>query len=304
MLVNDFFQDVPNDRLLPLHHFLRLLDGGAVARLFEPVIDERLEQLERHLLRQTALVQLQLRTDHDDRTAGVVDALAEQVLTEASLLALQRVGERLQRTIVGATQHAATASVVEQRVDGFLQHALFVAHDDFRRVQVHQLLQPVVAVDDAAIEIVQIGSGEAAAIQRNQRAQLRRNDRDHVENHPLRLVAGLAEGLDHFQALGVLELLLQRGLVLHLLAQFDRELFDVDALEQFLDRFGAHHGLEAGGTVLLVEFAELGFVLDDFALFHRSIAGIDDDVGFEVEDGLELAQRDVEQVADAAEAGL
>ena len=147
-------------------------------RLFEPVIDERLEQFERHLLRQTALVQLQFGTDHDDRTAGVVDALAEQVLTEAALLALERIGERLQRAVVGAAQHAAAAAVVEQRVHGFLQHALFVAHDDFGSVQVHQLLQPVVAVDDAAIQVVQIGGGEAAAVQWHQRTQLRRNDRD------------------------------------------------------------------------------------------------------------------------------
>ena len=91
----------------------------------------------------------------------------------------------------------------------------------------------------------------------------------------------LAEGLDDFQALGVLEPLLQRALVLHLLAQFDGKAVGVDALEQFLDRFRAHHGLEAGGTVLLIEFAELGFVLDDFALFDRSVAGLDDYVGFE-----------------------
>ena len=45
------------------------------------------KQLERHLLWQTALVQLELRTDDDDRAAGVVDALAEQVLAEAALFA-------------------------------------------------------------------------------------------------------------------------------------------------------------------------------------------------------------------------
>ena len=141
MVLDDLFEDVPNHRILLLDHFLGLLDGGAVAALFQPVIDERLEQLERHLLRQAALVQLQLGTDHDDRTAGVVDALAEQVLAEAALLALERVGERLQRAVVGAAQHAAAAAVVEQRVDGFLEHALFVADDDVRRVQLHQLLQ-------------------------------------------------------------------------------------------------------------------------------------------------------------------
>ena len=300
VIFNHLFQDVPHDGLLLLNHFLRLLDGGAMSGLLQPVIDERLEQFQRHLLRQAALLQLELGTNHDHRTAGVVHALAQQVLAEAALLALQRVGERLQRAIVGATQHAATASVVEQRVHSFLQHALFVAHDDFRRVQVHQLLQPVVAVDDATVEVVQIRRGEAAAIEWNQRTQLRRNDRDHVEDHPLRLVAALAEGLDDLQALGILQPLLHRSLGAHLLAQLGRHGFDFNPLQQFLDCLGAHHGLEAAGAELLIEFAELGFVLDDLALFHRSFAGFDHDVGLEVEHGLKLAQRDVEDVPDAA----
>ncbi len=50
--------------------------------------DERLEQLQRHHLRQATLVNLEFRTGHDDRTAGVVDALTEQVLAETALLAL------------------------------------------------------------------------------------------------------------------------------------------------------------------------------------------------------------------------
>ena len=42
----------------------------------------------------------ELRSDHDDGAARVVDALAEQVLAEASLLALEHVGEGLQRAVV------------------------------------------------------------------------------------------------------------------------------------------------------------------------------------------------------------
>ena len=177
MIFNHFFQNVPDDRLLLLDHFFRLLDGGAVSRLFEPVIDERLEQFERHLLRQPALVQLEFRSDHNDRTAGVVHALAEQILAETSLLALQCVGERLQWTIVRSTQHAAAAAVIEERVHRFLQHSLFVAHDHFGSVQVHQLLQPVIAVDDAAIQVVQIRRGKTPAVEWNQRPQLRWNYR-------------------------------------------------------------------------------------------------------------------------------
>ena len=112
------------------------------------------------------------------------------------------------------------------------------------------------------------------------------------------MLLGLAEGLDNLQALGVLDLLLRRGLGLHALAQFHAELFDLDALQQFLDGFGAHHGLEAGGTVLLIELAVAGFVLDDLALLHGRIAHVDNDVGLEVENALELAQRHIEQVAD------
>ena len=94
--------------------------------------------------------------------------------------------QRLQRTIAGAGDGAAVTAVVEQRVDRFLQHALFVADDDVRRLELEQVLQPVVAVDDAAIEIVQIGGRETAAFERNERTQVRRDDRQHFEDHPLR----------------------------------------------------------------------------------------------------------------------
>ena len=158
----------------------------------EPRIDERLEQFERHLLRQAALMQLELRTDDDDRTAGIVDALAEQVLAEAALLALQHVGERLQRPLVGAGDDAAAAAVVEQRVDRLLQHALLVADDDVRRAQLDQPLQAVVAVDDAAIEIVQVRGREAAAVERHERTQVRRDHRHDRQDHPLRACCPIA----------------------------------------------------------------------------------------------------------------
>src|SRR6266498_1890812 len=77
VLANNFFKDVPNHRLLTLDHFARLLDGRGVLLLLELVIDERLEQFERHLLWQPALMQFQLWADDDDRTTGIVDALTE-----------------------------------------------------------------------------------------------------------------------------------------------------------------------------------------------------------------------------------
>src|SRR5579871_2293334 len=244
-------------------------------------------------------MQLQFRTHDNDGAARVVHALAEQVLTEPSLLAFERIGKRLERAVVRATQHTAAAAVIEQRIDGFLEHALFVADNHIRSVQLDQLLQAVVAVDDAAIQIVQIGGGEAAAIQRDQGTQLRRNDRQHVQNHPLRLVSGFAEALGHAQALGVLYFLLLRSLGLHPLADVFAQSFAIDFLEQFLDSFGAHHGDEFSRE-LLIELA-LALVADDFGtLQFGNLAGVDNDEGFEIENALQFAQRDVEQVADAA----
>ena len=70
---------------------LARLDVLRVAQVDQALHHERLEQLQRHPLGQAALVQLELRADDDDRTAGVVDALAEQVLAEPALLALEHV---------------------------------------------------------------------------------------------------------------------------------------------------------------------------------------------------------------------
>jgi hypothetical protein len=58
MLADHLFEDVPDLRPLLLHHALRRLDGRGHAVELELGVDERLEQLERHLLRQAALVQL------------------------------------------------------------------------------------------------------------------------------------------------------------------------------------------------------------------------------------------------------
>ena len=73
---------------------------------------EGTEQLQGHLLGQAALVDLQLGAYHDDGPAGVVHPLAQQVLAEAALLALEHVGEALEGPVVGAGDGAAPAAVV------------------------------------------------------------------------------------------------------------------------------------------------------------------------------------------------
>ena len=298
MLANDLVEHVPDLALLLLDELLGLLDGGSLAHGLQPRVDERLEQLERHLLRQPALVQLELGTDHDHRAARVVDALAEQVLAEPALLALQHVGERLQGPLVGARDDAAAPAVVEQRVDRLLQHPLLVADDDVGRAQLHQPLQAVVAVDDAAIEVVQVGRGEAAAVQRDERTQLRRNDRNHGQDHPLRPVAGLDEGLDHLEALGELLGLELGGRLGDLLAQLVANLAQVHAGQQLADGLRAD---ACGERVLPVLLDRLVVLLlgQELLLLERGRALLGDDVVLEVENALEVLERHVEQQADA-----
>ncbi len=74
-------------------------------------------------------MQLELRTDNDDRTARVVNALSEQVLTETSLLALEQIAKRLEGAVTGAGYGTATTTIVEQSVNCFLEHALFVVEN-------------------------------------------------------------------------------------------------------------------------------------------------------------------------------
>ena len=123
---------------------------------------------------------------------------------------------RLERALVRAGDGLAAAAVVEQGVDRLLEHAALVPDDDLRRVELEQALQAVVAVDDAAVEIVEIARREAAAVERDERAEIRREHRDHREHHPLGAVAALAERLDDLEALGDLLALRLAGRRAHL----------------------------------------------------------------------------------------
>src|SRR5258706_1373960 len=256
VVADDLVEDVPDLGPAALDHALGRLDVRGVALVYELTHDERLEELERHLLGQAALVELQLGADHDNGAARVVHALAEQVLTEPALLALEHVGERLQLAVAGAGDRAAEAAVVDQGVDRLLEHPLLVAHDDFGRAELEQPLQAVVAVDHTAVKVVEVGRREPPAIQLNHRAQLGWNDRQDLEHHPRRAGVRLAEVLDDLEALDRL-LLALAGRGARLLAQPVHLRRQVDPEQQVADGLGADAGAEAAAEQV-VEVAVLG----------------------------------------------
>src|SRR4051812_958982 len=304
VLLDHFLQHVPDLGDHRVDHLLGRLDVLYRLALDEPRHDERLEQLEGHQLRQAALVQPQRRARHDHRSPGVVDALAEQVLAEAPLLALEHVGQRLERTVAGARDRAPAAAVVEQRVDGLLQHALLVVDDDLGRAEVEQPLEAVVAVDHAPVEVVQVGGREAAAVELDHRAQLRRDDRDRLEDHVLGPVVGVDERRHDLQALDRARLLLALRR-LDLVLELDPLGVEVDLLEEVANGLRAHAAAEVlaeavRGAEAVLELAEDGLVRDHVLGLHlaEEVPHLAHPLGGVLDVGLRVRDVRVEHLAD------
>ena len=99
MVLDNRLKGVPDLGACLFHFLLGIFYIGCALRFHEALHNERLEKLESHFLRQSALIYLQRRTYDDNGTSGIVDTLAEQVLTEASLLTAEHLGKRFERTV-------------------------------------------------------------------------------------------------------------------------------------------------------------------------------------------------------------
>ncbi len=133
-------QRIPHLGAGALHHFAGRFDVVGDALFHQILHDKRLEQLERHLFGQAALVHFQLRAHHDNRAAGIIHAFAQQVLAETALLALEHIRKAFERAVVRPRYRAAAPAVVDESVHRLLQHAFFVAHNNIRRAQLQQPL--------------------------------------------------------------------------------------------------------------------------------------------------------------------
>ena len=293
---NDFFKNVPHNGVVVFNLFLGCLDGSSNALLLQTGKDKGLEQFQRHKFGQAALVQLECWAHGNNRAPRVVHTLAQQVLAEAPALAFNHVGQRLERTLVSARHGFATAAVIEQAIYRLLQHTFFVACNDFRRFELKQAAQTAVAVDNAAVQVVQVRSGKTTAIQRNKRAQIGWQHGQHFQNHPAWLDARFFECFKHFEALGVfLDFQLRASQVATQAFDFG---VDFDAFEQILDAFSAHFG----GELIAIFRRVLVIVVfrHDGVLFQRSHAGVGHNVGFKVEHALNVAQGHVQHQTQAA----
>ena len=125
-----------------------------------------------------------------------------------------------------------------------------------------------------------------------------------VEHHPLRAVAALAERLADLEALDDLLALRLARRRAHLLAERLAQRVDVDLLEHLEDGLAAHAGGELVVAVLLERAACSAPRVRSSPSRAAGLLRVDDDVRLAVEDLLEVLQRDVEDVADAARQAL
>ena len=114
MTLHHIFKDIPYHRFLAVDNLLGTLDSLHNATLDELADHKRLVKLGRHVFGYTALVHLELGTNDDYRTSGIVDTLTEKILAETALLAFERVGERLERTVCLGLDSRRLSRVVEK----------------------------------------------------------------------------------------------------------------------------------------------------------------------------------------------
>ncbi len=99
MSFHHVLQDVPYHGFLAVNNLFGRFHGLDDAALQELADYERLIKFGRHVFGEAAFMHFQFGTYNDYRTCGVVHTLTEKVLAETALLALERVGERFERTV-------------------------------------------------------------------------------------------------------------------------------------------------------------------------------------------------------------
>ena len=93
VLLDDLIEDIPYFGALLFHHLLGAFYGGYDPPFLEFVVYERSEQLECHFLGNPALVEPEIGPHYDNRSAGVVDPLSQQVLSESPPFSFEHIAQ-------------------------------------------------------------------------------------------------------------------------------------------------------------------------------------------------------------------
>ena len=169
-------------------------------------------------------------------------------------------------------------------------------------MQFQQTFQTVVTVNNAAVQIVQIGSGKTTTIQWNQRTQIRRQYRQHIHNHPFQFHTGTVEGFQHFQTFGDFFNFGIRTGRLQLLTQDFDFAGNVQGTQQFADTFCTHFGIEV--VAVFVQFVVVIVFSQQLTTLQRSHTGIGYHKCFKVQYAFDIAQSHVQYHTQAGRQGF
>ena len=189
MFFDNVFQNIPYSWLKLLYHLLGILNIVRGAVCYQFFHNERLKQLDCHLFWQTALINLQLWSNNDNGTSGVVNTLTKKVLTETSGFTFQHIRKGFQGSVSRTCNRAATTTIVDQGVNCFLKHTFLIADNDIRSTKLQQSFQTIITINDSSVQIIQVRCCKTSTIQLYHRTKIRRDYRNNIKNHPLRTVS-------------------------------------------------------------------------------------------------------------------
>ncbi len=241
----------------------------------------------------------QFRSHHDHRATRIVHTLTEEILAESPALPLQHVRKRLQGALARTCNNPTPPPIIEKSVNRFLKHPLLVADNNLRRVQLLQPFEPVIPIDHPPVEVVEIARRKTTSIQGDQRAEIGRNYGDNFEDHKFRTVdSRFPECVHDLKALGNP---LAFGFARRLPHFFPQELafgLDIKFGEEFANRLRPDPILKGIATVFFAQFDQ-AFVIDQFAFYQFRVLGVGHEIGFEVENFLQIPKCDLQNIADA-----
>ena len=200
ILIDNLLEALPDHIVTIFDHFFGLLKSRRIAFFFQFGHEVWFEKLQCHQFRQTTLIHAKIRTYNDDGTSRKVDTFPKEVLAKTSLFPFDDLTQRLQRSFIGTLDGIATAAVIDESIHGFLEHTLFVAHDNIGRIQIHEAFETLVAVYDAAIKVVHVTNGKFPSIECHEWTEIRWQYRNDCKHHPFGSITTCDKTLDYFEA--------------------------------------------------------------------------------------------------------
>ncbi len=91
------------------------------------------------------------------------------------------------------------SAVINQGIHSFLKHSFFITNNNIWGFQFQHSLQTVISINHTSIQIIQVRSCITSTVKHHHRAQIRRNDRHNIQNHPSRFIARLEKCFYDFQ---------------------------------------------------------------------------------------------------------